>query len=221
MVIKVYSGGTPQVVKEVYTKALTGKSIPLSKAVLNNRLFWAAKVMTDTAGTTYNEGIWSFGRKNVNYSQTITLDIIDENIDTDGIQGFGNAANYFFIAHSGDGSVDKTDDTAAYTFTSIYESQMFDAGDVTSDKTLLSLDVAFVKLTSGQSVTAKYRLDGATSWTTIGTASTVGDVLHAFLNIESTGDAFASGREYEFRLESTGGAEITGFAPKFIIHDTP
>ncbi len=221
MVVKVYSGGTPQVVKEVYTQALTGKSIPLSKAVQNNRLFWAAKIMTASDSSTYDEGIWSFGRKNTNYSHTLTLDIIDENVSTSGIQGFGTAANFFFIAHSADGSIDKTDDTAAYTFTSIYESQLFDAGDVSSDKTLLALDVAMVKLATGQTLTAKYRIDGATSWTTIGSDTTVGDVSHSFLNIESTGDAFASGREYQFRLESTGGLEITGFTTRFIINDAP
>src|SRR3990167_6180624 len=72
MIVQVYSGGSPQVVKEIYTNALTGKTMPTSKAVFNNRVFWAAKIMTDTAGTTYNEGIWSFRRKNANYSQTLT-----------------------------------------------------------------------------------------------------------------------------------------------------
>lgn len=210
MVVQVYSGGSPQTVKEVFTRALVGKTVPTSKAVKNNRLFWAAKIMTNTAGSTYNEGIWSFGRKNVNYNHTLTLDIIDENIDTDGIQGFGTAGNYFFIAHSGDGSVDKTDDSVAYNFTSIYESLIVDFGDPNSDKTLQSLKVSFRALAAGESVTAKYRIDGATSWTTIGTASTDNDVSRSFVNIESTGAGFASGKEYEFRIESTGGAEITG-----------
>lgn len=221
MIVQVYSGGSPQVVKEIYTNALTGKTMPTSKAVFNNRVFWAAKIMTDTAGTTYNEGIWSFGRKNANYSQTLTLDIIDENIDTDGIQGFGTAANFFFIAHSGDGSIDKTDDTASYTFTSVYESQIFNGGDVDSDKRLDSLKVSFRALATGESVTAKVRFDGATSWTTIGTASTVGDISRTFLSIEATDTAFASGKEIEFRLESLGGAEITSFKAKMTILSNP
>lgn len=210
MVIQVYQGGTPQVVKEVFTEALTGKSIPLSKAVKNNRLFFAAKIMTNTAGTEYVEGLWSFGRKNVNYPFSLALDVIDENIDTNGIQAFGTAANFFFITHSNDGSIDKTDDTAAYTFTSVYESQIFNFSDPMSDKNLLSFKVSVRPLTSGESVTAKYRVNGATAWTTIGTFNTVGQMSHTFLNIESTGLAFAAGHEYEFRLESTGGAEITG-----------
>lgn len=211
LIIQVYSGGTPQVFKEVFTKALTGKTVPLSKAIKNNRLFFAAKIMTNTAGTEYHEGIWSFGRKNANYPFALTLDIIDENVDTDGIQSFGTAAEYFFVAHSNDGSIDKTNDAATYAFTSIYESQMFDFGDPMADKRLESVKVSFRKLASGEAVTAKYRWDDATSWTTIGTADTDNDKSRSFLNIESTGDNFASGREMELRLESTGGAEITSF----------
>jgi hypothetical protein len=212
MIIQVYSGGTPQVVKEVFTQKLTGVTIPTSKAVKNNRVFFAAKIMTNAAGTEYNEGLWSFGRKNASYPYTLTLDIIDENINTSGIQGFGTAANYFFIGHSADGSIDKTDDTAAYTFTSIYESQIFDFGDVDSDKRLEAIKVSFRKLAAGESVTAKIKWDDATSWTTVGTVSTAGEVSRSFLNIEATDVNFASGKELKLQLTSTGGAEITSYA---------
>lgn len=221
MVIQVYSGGSPQVVKEVFTQALTGKTIPTTKAVKNNRVFWAAKIMTDSAGTTYNEGVWSFGRKNSGYLYALTLDIIDENINTSGIQAIGAAANYFFIAHSNDGSIDKTNDAATFAFTSIYESLIYDGGDVDSDKQLASFKVSFRKLAANETVTAKYRVDSATSWTTIGSDSTAGDISRTFVNIESTGADFASGKEFEFRLESTGGAEITSYKAKFIINNTP
>lgn len=219
MIVQIYQGGAPQVVKEVFTQALTGKTIPLSKTVKNNRVFWAAKIMDNAAGTLYKEGLWSFGRKNVNYPFALSLDVIDENINTSGIQAFGSAANFFFITHSNDGSISKTNDSSAYTFTSVYESQVLNFGDVHSDKTLLSLKVSFRKLASGETLTAKYRVDGATAWTTIGTYSTVDTLSKTFLNIESTGLAFASGREYEFRLESTGGLEITGLSLSARIND--
>lgn len=210
MIIQVYSNGVPQVVKEVFTDYIVGKSMPISKAVKNNRLFFSAKIMTDSSGSSYDEGIWSFGRKNVNYPFSLTLDIIDENVDTDGIQAFGTAANYFFIAHSGDGSIDKTNDSSVYAFTSIYESQILNFGEPNADKTLESLKVSFRKQASGESLTAKYRVNNATSWTTIGTCDTDDSMSYTFLNISSTGAAFASGHEYEIRLESTGGLEITG-----------
>lgn len=211
MIVQIWSGGVPQVVKEVFTKKLTGKSIPTSKAIRNNRLFWACKIMTNDAGTTYEEGLWSFGRKNANYPFALALDVIDENISTAGIQAFGTAANYFFIAHSNDGSVDKTNDAATYTFTSIYESQIFDFGDVDTDKQLNSIKVSFAPLVSGQSLTAKLKVDNDSSWTTVGTFNTVGDVSYTFKTIEGTGANFPSGKEYQLRLESDGGLEITGY----------
>lgn len=212
MIIQGYSGGSVQVLKEIFTQALTGKTIPLSKAVKNNRLFWAAKIMTNSAGTTYNEGIWSFGRKNSAYPFSLTLDIIDENINTSGIDGFGTAANYFFIAHSSDGSVDKTNDAATYAFTSVYESQIFDMYEASLSKKLLKFTVYTAPLPASASVTVKYRINSETNFTTIGTFTTLGGISRDFINIESTGENFPTFKEVQFRIESvTGGAEITGF----------
>jgi hypothetical protein len=212
MIVRGYTGGAAQVLKEIFTQALTGKTIPTSKAVKNNRLFWAAKIMTNSAGTTYNEGIWSFGRKNSGYSFSLTLDIIDENINTSGIQGFGTAANYFFIAHSGDGSVDKTHDAATYAFTSVYESQIYDSGAPALTKKLDEFQIHTAPIPTGGAVTVKYKNNSDTSFTTIGTLSTVGALSRTFLNIESTGASFATHKEVTFRIESTGGAEITGYS---------
>jgi len=219
MIIQVYSGGSPQVVKEVYTQALSGKSMPLSKSVRNNRVFFSAKLMTNSAGTEYNEGIWSFGRKNVNYPFTLTLDHIDENINTSGIQSFGTAGNYFFISHSGDGSIDKTNDTATYTFSSIYEPQIFNFGDTDKDKRLESIRVSFRRLVSGETLTVKIKADDATSWTTVGTFSTVDAISKTFLNLESTGANFPSAKEYKFQFISTGGLEITGVSFRATVLD--
>lgn len=219
MVIQTYAGGSPQVVKEIFTQALTGKTIPTAKSVKNNRLFFAAKIMTNAAGTEYDEGIWSYGHKNITYPYVLTLDIIDENVNTSGIQGFNTAGNYFFVAHSSDGSIDKTNDAATYAFTSIYESQIMNFGDVQKDKRVEAVKVGFRKLASGESVTAKIKADDASSWTTIGSFTTVDAVSRSFLNIESTGNAFPSGKELKFQLLSTGGAEITEFEVQATVLD--
>lgn len=211
MIVQGYTGGSPQVLKEVFTSKLNSLTMPLSKAVKNNRLFFSAKIMTNDAGTEYNEGIWSFGRKNSQYQYALSLDYIDENINTSGIQAFGSAGNFFFIAHSADGSIDKTDDTAAYTMTSILETQILNFGTTENDKRLDSVKVNFRKLASGESVVLKYKVDDATSFTTVGTFTTAGALSHTFLREELAGVDFKSGREFKFRIESTGGAEITGW----------
>jgi len=177
MIIQGYSGGIPQVLKEVFTLKLTGKTMPISKAVKNNRLFFSAKIMTNEAGTEYDEGIWSFGRKNANYPWALTLDLIDENVTVAGIQAFGSAANFFFIAYNNDGSVDKTNDVATYAFTSIYDSLIQEFGDVEMDKRLDNFKVSFRKLASGESITVKVKVDDAVAFTTIGSFSTVGHSL--------------------------------------------
>lgn len=211
LIIQVYSQGSPGVLKEVFTQKLTGKTIPLSKAVKNNRLFFAAKIFTNAAGTEYDEGIWSFGRKNANYPWALTLDLIDENINTSGIQSIGVAGNFFFIAHSADGSIDKTDDAVTYAFTSIYESQTFNYGDVRTLKKLMKFSLFTVPLPTSSSVTVKYKVNSDSAWTTIGTFNTLNGVYRDFIAIEATDIAFATGHEFKFRLESLGGAEITGF----------
>ena len=212
MIIQGYSGGSPQVLKEVFTSKLNAIGIPNYKAVKNNRLFFAAKIFTNDAGTEYNEGLWSFGRKNANYPYSLSLDYISENISTSGIQSFGSAGNFFFIAHSGDGSVDKINDSAVFTMTSILETQVLNFGSTELDKRLDSFKVSCRKQASGESIVVKYKVDDATSWTTIGTYDTDGGLSHTFLNEEANSNvAFKSGREFKFQINSTGGAEPTGW----------
>lgn len=221
MIIQGYSGGSPQVLKEVFTAKLNGITMPTAKTIKNNRLFFSAKIMTNDAGTEYDEGIWSFGRKNVNYPFSLSLDYISENINTSGIQGFGSAGNFFYIAHSGDGSIDKTNDAATYSFTSILETQVLNFSEVENDKRLDSFKVSFRKLATGESLTLKYKVDDATSFTTIGTFNTVGALSHTFLREEANSVDFKSGREFKFRLESTGGLEITDWKAKASILSNP
>ncbi len=213
LIIRGYSGGAAQVLKEVYTQALVGKTIPTSKVVKNDRLFFAAKIMTNSSGTEYNEGLWSFGRKNVNYPYSLTLDIVCEAADTDGIQAFATAGNYFFVAHSNDGSIHKTNDASTFTYTSIFETLIW--GDGFTNRKLKSFILTTAPIPTGGSVTVKVRNDDDTSYTTIGTLSTVGATSRQFVNIESTAAAFPQSRESQFRLESTGGAEITGWLPVY------
>jgi hypothetical protein len=216
MIVQVYSGGkVAPVYKEVFTKKLTGLSIPTSKAVRNNRLFWGAKIMTSEGGE-YVEGLWSFGRKNSGFPFTMTLDIVSDAITT-GIQSFGIAGNFFFVSCNANGTILKTDESATYTETSVLETQIFDFGDSDTDKQLQAVKVSFAPLTTGQTVTVKYKVDSDTSWTTIGTFNTTGESSRTFRNIESSGDALAGGKEYQFRIESTGGAEITSLNLRALI----
>lgn len=214
MIIQIWGGGAPQVVKEIFTQALVGKTIPTSKALRNNRVFWSAKIMTNSTGTEYLEGLWSFGRKSAGYGWSINLDIVDDTINTSGISAFGIAGNYFFVACNNDGSILKTNDANTYTTTSVYESQILNFGEPFSDKKLEEISLACVPLTTGQSLTLKMKTDADTSWTAVGTMNTVGQAADTFYNIISTDANFASGKEFTFRVESLGGARPSNIGLK-------
>lgn len=211
LVIKVLQGSTFQPLEEIFTKSLVGKTMPISKAIKNNRLFFSAKLTTNSSGTEYNEGIWSFGRKNVTSNYALSLDIVDESASsTYGIDAFGVAGNFFYVAHSADGSIDSTSSTATYTYTSIYETLTYNFGNVADTKKLKMFTIETAPIVAG-SVTIKYKIDGATSWVTMGTLSTVGETSRDFYNNENLGVDFPSFAEIKFRIESTGGVEPLGF----------
>jgi hypothetical protein len=108
-----------------------------------------------------------------------------------------------------------TYDANTFTTSSQYETLLIDGGDSTLYKQLEGVSVQYAPLPTAGQVVLKYRVDGATSWTTIFTDTTDGAISHESVNIESTGANFSQFREIEFRVESTGGAEITGLKVKY------
>jgi len=66
-------------------------------------------------------------------------------------------------------------------------------------------------------VILKYKVDGG-SQTTIFTETTDSAVITETQN--AAGTEFTEGREYEFEIDSTGGAEVTGFYARYEIKDT-
>lgn len=201
IVIQIFSGGYPQVIKEIFTNGITGRSLLQSKAVKNNRLFFSAKIINQYDETV--EGIWSLGRKNLSFPYSVSMDYSFSTAD--GIDSFGNVGNYFFINHSGDGSIARTGST--YSDASVFDTQILDFGD-DGFKKLDRFKVHFEPLESGQTITAKYKVDGG-EWETIGTHSEVGTLSVSFTR--RVASEFASGREFQCRVESTGGAVITGY----------
>lgn len=218
MVIRMWAGGIPQVVKEIVanqTVSTTTQARILNEVVVkNNKMYWVASVpfnQSTSTESTHHLGIWVFGRKNVNSNFATALDYVEEGVDTSNffIRSFGAAGEFWFINHSADGSIAKTDDATNYTFTSIYESQIFNGGDIASWKSLIDVTVGTVFLPTAGQVVLKYRIDNETSYTTIFTNTTDGSISHTANNIESSGAALPKKyKEIQFRIESTGNAEI-------------
>jgi hypothetical protein len=161
MVIRMWSGGIPQIMKEVIaTQNVTLGRFLNTAVVKDNKLYWVASVPfgnSSSTESTFKLGIWCYGRKNTNSNFALSLDYIEEAIDTANykIVSFGNAGNFWFINHSADGSITKTDDTGLYSFTSIYESQKL--GDGKKTKKLIGAGVTTEPLPLSGSVTLKYK----------------------------------------------------------------
>ena len=212
MVIKSWSGGIVRTEKEIVAnQAVTLGRFIKDVVIKDNRIYWVASVPfgTSTATeSTFHLGIWSFGRKNKDSEFALSLDYIEDGVDASNfkIVSFGSAGNYWFINHSADGSISKTSDTATYTTTSVYESQLFGDGD---NSKLVGVCVKTDPMPADGQIILKYMKDEETAWTTIFTNTTDNSISHKALNIESSGVELPDFREIRFRIESTGGAEPT------------
>lgn len=213
MIIKQYVGGVPITIRTISTGSTGSIAMTTQKQIKGNRIFFKGFLSYDRESGSYyggGYGIYSFGRKDANSPYSLSLDFTFSSGTT---TYFGCAGDYFFATDTS-GLMYKTNDAESFTNTSSYETQILNFGDTFSDKRLENIKLSFRKLLSGESVVLKYKVDNSasTGWTTIGTYNTVGGISHTFVREESTPKDFTSGKEYQFRIESTGGAEITGWS---------
>lgn len=221
MVVRVWSGGNAEVFKEIVAnQTVTSGRFIRDVVIKNNKMYWVASVpflLSTSTESTYHLGIWVFGRKNRNADFAVAIDYVEEATDTSNfkINSFGAAGDLWFINHSADGSIEKTDDAANYTYTSIWESQIFNNSDPSERKKLVGVTVMTDALPAAGQVVLKYRKDEDTSFTTIFTHTTDNSISHDAVNIESSGAQLPEFREIIFRIESTGNAKITGLKFKY------
>ena len=188
--------------------------LPIAKQKINNRLYFMMQITLNGA---VREGVWSIGRNNSNSPMTVIHERTPNNdtaLTNGALYNFFSVGDYMFISYADNSSeaLSKTDDTATYSATSIYESKIFNAGDSSLKKDLIGTTLMYEKLAAGASATVKYRVDGATSWTTIFTDAVDDSISHSAINIESTGATLPKDyKEIEFRLESIN-AKITAFS---------
>jgi len=83
----------------------------------------------------------------------------------------------------------------------------------------VGVSVSTVPLPANGQVVLKYKRDSESSFKNIYTNTTDNSVFKEAVTIESTGNNLGDFQEVQFRIESTGGAEITGL--KFIYDDSP
>jgi len=227
VVIKQSVGTISTAVSEIKTDSYSASDIfylPSVRFVEDDKLYFVAQVPFDGDS---RGGVWA-----VDANGRISLELVEgeaitgEDTSTEKIsyQGIYKTGNVWWIAHSGDGSVNRLDDQRGYSATraSIYESLIFNHQDTSLTKKLLVAGVMTESLSTAGQIVLKYRKDediSGGSWTTIFTHTTDNSLYHEAINIESTGVTLPEFREIQFRIESTGGAVITGLKFKYEIID--
>lgn len=192
----------------------TSTQLSTAKQKINNRLYFMMSISLNGAT---REGVWSVGRNTLGSPFSVVHERTSNNDTATNITlyNFFFAGDYLFNSHS-DAGVDnltKTDNAEAYSATSIWESKRFNPGGLGNAGKLIGVTVSTDYLPANGQVILKYRKNEETSWTTtIFTNTTNDSISYDAVNIESTGANLPDYDEIEFRIESTGGAVITGFS---------
>lgn len=193
--------------------------LPQTQQKINNRLHFMMKINLNGVS---REGVWSIGE---NKDGKFTL-IHERTHNNDTALSTGTLHNFFYVGSflfqafttsGGTSTVTKTLASATYTATSIYESAVnpgMSEMDKQKKKQLCGIKVRYTALPAAGQVVVKYKVDSATSsfasaGTTIYTETTDNSIYTEYVSAGS--NQFTAGYEYEFRFESTGGAEILDY----------
>lgn len=171
-----------------------------------NVFYFPAQIKTDLDNETRNV-IFAARRKNGKLEL-----IVDQEITgvTQNINGIFFLNGHWLISYDTAAKTLITKGSSLYQ-TAFYESLIFDNGDSSVTKKLLGVTVMTTPLPTAGTVKIEYRKDSDSGWTEIFTNSTDNSIRHSAINIEADGSSLPSFKEIQFRISSTGGAEITGF----------
>ena len=208
VIFRIYSGGKMLKFMELKAES-TSTRLPIAKYKIDNRLYFLMGI--DFNGSEV-EGLWSVGRTSLGGPMALFHEYTSALNDST-LHNFTLVGDFFFFAHqnsSGTFLVTKTADTASYSNNSIYESLIFDGGDSSLMKHLLGVTAMTAPMPTDGQIIMQYKVDAETSWTTIFTSTTNNAI--SFSAVKAGGNFPSEYKEIQFRLVSTGGAEITGFS---------
>lgn len=162
---------------------------------------WYGRIPTNSAGTTFREGVWAFG-KGSDVSQMGVSVLLDTSSLGEVISGFW-LGNNFYLAHSDDGSVSRLDnfDTGTFDVKATAETVWY-GNETPYQKELNGISVVTSPLPSGAQVEMFYRVNDSDSWTSMGTSSTTGKMKHVFTRV--AGQAIGKFQEIQFKFEVLG-----------------
>ena len=204
LVFRVYAGGEPTVAHEMRWEGTGTPTTRLKnlKAKHKDDLYFAAIQFLENK--TVNQ-VWRCGfNQSGEFFVTPDRLVNNDTALTGTVDGLDIIGDYMWVAYNGDGSLKRTNDAATYTATCIYESPTLRSGNT---ETVKGASIHFEALPADGQVVLKYRVDENTSWTTVKTYTTNNGVRFDASPPEFT---TKDGKEWHLRVESTGGAIITG-----------
>ena len=225
IVFKYYDGGVPKAKQfleipltsstvnnnQLPTVNLTG-GVAIDKQKINNRVFFPLSVEINSVRY---DAVWAITRLS-DGSLSVSIDRLYNNdtaVTSGEPKGLFKFGDYMTVGFE-DNAVYKANVTingaATYTAqTSVYETLIM--GEPYLKFKQNSVGVMTEPLPAAGQVVIKYKIDAETSFTTIFTHTTDDSLFHESLNIESSGATLPEFRELTLRIESTGGAVITGY----------
>ena len=229
IVFRYYVGGKAKIFKEIVSEESTAQlSVQIPKQKQNNYLYFFL-AMTFPNGALH-EGLWKLGRTEDGlWSLSLDRTPNNDTATTSGtLLGFIKVGDFVFIGYTDGGvhAISKTIEiagTSEYTATtSIYESVILNDKDSSIKKKLRGVTVFTEPLPTAGQVVLKYQIDeniDTTTFVTVFTNTTDDSLSYSAVNIESTGVELPEYKEILFRIESTGGAIITGLKYKSEVID--
>jgi hypothetical protein len=198
---------------EITTDVADGITFYDTDFIKNNILYFPLKA---TLASDDRLGIWA-----VNSSGAATLDFLNSDAATSSYEGIYSTGDYWFIAHSNDGSTDVSSPTGAYSSLGncLYESLVINGGDSGRTKKLLAIGVMTEPLPAEALVTIHLQEDGnPLGWTTVFQHSSDNSLYKEVINTY-VGANLPEFKELQIRLYSQSGAVITGFKIKYEVLD--
>lgn len=207
VIFQEYNGGKPRIIKELVPTVSTLPLLYTYKATVGQILYFPMKYVR--GGTTMWQ-IFSLS-KNRNGQYVVRGSCLPNN-DTapTAINGLSIIYPYFYVAINGDGTLMRNIESLTFGATSYIETIRYDCGDRNQKKRLTGVAVSTAYLPTAATVKLEYRKNEQTSWVDISTNTTDNSVSREDIKEVANAKNLPEFYEIQFRIESTGGAEITG-----------
>lgn len=204
LVIKAWAGGEKATTIRTIPLGSNGYSILKNKFVVGDTMYFTLNTNNDAEDL---KGVWAIRQNEItgewSVSQEIKM-INDTKITT--LENTYRVSDYWFVAHSTDGSIDHTNDAETYAGTSVAVSTIFTDEDGSTQNETVSVIALCDKLPSGASFTVQLKQDDGSYETAI-SESTTGAVRSEAIKLAS-GSAFTKWTKLQVKITSTGGAKV-------------